>query len=715
MSENAPPDPTQKPRRRRKAATNGAPTVSTAENSTGTSPLVTPDPKTPPRRAGLEGQETASAPPTKKRKQYRSGYAVSTQALSYVPYALEMSGRKRAIPFGLPDGAPNKQPRISKKLSFEDLNRLARNANILPPGTELRDFQVQCTLRVLQRGGDICVIAPTGAGKSMLWCLPLLTSLSAVSLVVTPYTSLGSQGELEYVLCAIVRALLTPPLSMNNYGLRSIFIHSEQNSDADLEAVAQGQYRVVFICVESLETPRFARVLHSARFQAILQGVYIDEAHLVKESLDWRPGYQRLAGLRIVIGRGIPLVAISATLPQQYRDALCTHAGLSSKYFLINQGNFRAELSLVVLPLRYETSFRDLAFTLPEGVRQSNILPTLVYYDDIDKLRLMLWWFHDRLESLGLRTNLAGIVHAGLSDTHQRVALEDFRMGRTLILLATEKIGAGVHLPRVERVIQYRARHNLSLAKLDQRRGRGARTRGMSATCYFFVEAELIEGKVEELRDTVDSGILALVRAEGCYQDVLDNWLENPLRRPLTEAQTARLCCSHCQPHLASIQQFEFIMVDPSAQVRTASSLLSQDKRDAVRDELRQLRAQAWRDSWRVEWRSFGPRSLIADTDLDAVAKVATSISCLDDLRPLTRIPYWDVFAPWLLTAVQQTVSKLQLAPLEEEEENVVGESQENHVEAAGPQSVVVVRNLRRRAPPNPRMNMHHAEVLIDL
>ncbi|KAI0752220.1 P-loop containing nucleoside triphosphate hydrolase protein [Irpex lacteus] len=676
-------------------------------NASATGSPATTGPKTPLRKVGDGGQESGSAPSTKKRKQYRSGYEVSTQALSYVPYALEMSGRKRAIPFGLPDGSPKKQPRISKKLSSEDLSRLARDASILPPGAELRDFQVQCTLRVLQRGRDICVIAPTGAGKSMLWCLPLLTSSSAVSLVVTPYTSLGSQGELD----------------MNNYGLRSIFVHSEQNSDRDLERIAQGHYRVVFICVESLETPRFARVLHSPSFQAILQGVYIDEAHLVKESLDWRPGYQRLGQLRTVIGRGTPLVAISATLPQQYRDALCTHASLGSNYLLINQGNFRGELSLVILPLQHETSFKDLAFTLPDGIRQSDILPTLVYYDDIDKLRVMLWWFHDRLERLGLHNHLAGIVHAGLSDTHQRIALEDFRAGRTLILLATEKIGAGVHLPRVERVVQYRARHNLSLAKLDQRRGRGARTKGMTATCYFFVEPELISGDLDEMRATVDPGILALVRAEGCYQDVLDNWLENPLRRPLTQAQTTRRCCSHCQPDLASIKEFEFVMVDPSIQVQATSNVLPRDSRDAVSHELRRLRALAWKETWRAEWRSFGPKSLITDADIEAVAKVATSISSLDDLRPLTRIPYWDIFAPWLLSAVQQTVIKLKLAPREDQ---VQAEEQVAPVEGVGvnvvrepdtaevgdPQAEKAVRRRSRRT--NPRTGMHQNEFLLD-
>lgn len=159
MTENAPPDPTQQPRRRRKPAKpTVAPSVSTAVNASATGSPATTGPKTPLRKVGDGGQESGSAPSTKKRKQFRSGYEVSPQALSYVPYALEMKGRKRTTPFGLPDGSHKKQPRIAKKLSPEDLNRLARDANILPPSAELRDFQVQCTLRVLQRGGDICVL-----------------------------------------------------------------------------------------------------------------------------------------------------------------------------------------------------------------------------------------------------------------------------------------------------------------------------------------------------------------------------------------------------------------------------------------------------------------------------------------------------------------------------------------------------------------------------
>lgn len=72
-------------------------------------------------------------------------------------------------------------------------------------------------------------------------------------------------------------------------------------------------------CPEMLETPMIARVLHSPSFQSNLVGVYLDEGHIVLESQSWCPTYLRLYLLRQVLGSKIPLVALSATLPKQYR------------------------------------------------------------------------------------------------------------------------------------------------------------------------------------------------------------------------------------------------------------------------------------------------------------------------------------------------------------------------------------------------------------
>ncbi|KAH7917200.1 P-loop containing nucleoside triphosphate hydrolase protein, partial [Leucogyrophana mollusca] len=197
------------------------------------------------------------------------------------------------------------------------------------------------------RSEDICFVAPTGAGKSLLWILPLLAHKSGVSLIITPYTSLGIEGQQR----------------SEGLGFSSAFVHSEQKEDYLLEEIAHGRRRVVFACVEMLESPTFSRILHSPAFQALLSALYVDEAHLAHESQPWRPAYTRVHELRKLIGYHVPLVAISATLPSQYRQSLHAYIGLNQRYTLINLGNHRRELVTVVVPMEHEhSSFRDLEF-----------------------------------------------------------------------------------------------------------------------------------------------------------------------------------------------------------------------------------------------------------------------------------------------------------------------------------------------------------------
>ncbi|KAF8171145.1 hypothetical protein BJ912DRAFT_1066248 [Pholiota molesta] len=199
-----------------------------------------------------------------------------------------------------------------------------------------------------------------------------------------------------------------------------------------------------------LETPAFARVLFCEGFRSRLSAVYLDEGHCVHEQHTWRPAFERICRIRQIIGEDVPFVGISATLPDRYRKSLVLYAGLKPDYKLINLGNFRPELSLVILNMEHDvTSFLDLAFTLPLGTTSaSDLEETLVYSDDIELLTKMFWWYHIRLASMNLSVDLVDILHAGLSDAHQHQAIEDFKTGRIKILLGTEKIGAGVDFRR---------------------------------------------------------------------------------------------------------------------------------------------------------------------------------------------------------------------------------------------------------------------------
>ncbi|KAF9034521.1 hypothetical protein BJ165DRAFT_1409821 [Panaeolus papilionaceus] len=80
-------------------------------------------------------------------------------------------------------------------------NKLAREHGLIKNKEYLRDFQVEGANVVTGRSQDICVVAPTGAGKPLLWMLPLLVQSFGISLVIVPYMCLGFQGEKRYGSC----------------------------------------------------------------------------------------------------------------------------------------------------------------------------------------------------------------------------------------------------------------------------------------------------------------------------------------------------------------------------------------------------------------------------------------------------------------------------------------------------------------------------------
>ncbi|GJE91147.1 ATP-dependent DNA helicase-like protein [Phanerochaete sordida] len=272
----------------------------------------------------------------KKRKQYRNGYEAIPKTPSYTPYGLRISsGRKRLLPFKFPDedfGAVRRR----EPLSLDAWTALAREAGWIPQDGVMRDFQGHVSNLVLGQDGDIAVITPISKGKSLIWCFPLLVDKAAVPLVITPYTSLGIEGAMR----------------MTKLKLPSVYIYEGLKSEDVLERAARGDFRVIFACPEMVESPRFARVLHCDSFKPLLQAVYLDEANSVYESHDWRPAYARISGPRRALGRKVPFVALSATLPSPYRAALSEYAGFREDHVLVNLRNFRPELPLVVAAFR---------------------------------------------------------------------------------------------------------------------------------------------------------------------------------------------------------------------------------------------------------------------------------------------------------------------------------------------------------------------------
>ncbi|KAJ7626742.1 P-loop containing nucleoside triphosphate hydrolase protein [Mycena rosella] len=390
--------------------------------------------------------------PTKPRKQHRNGYEATPKTPSFQPFALNNIGAPQQKAFDLSNPAPLG---LIPALDPSEWNKLALRCRAIPAGANLHSFQIEISNWVGMHHGDAVVISSTGSGKSLSWVLPLLARKEGISLVVTPYTSLGLDGE----------------LSNDCDGISSLFIHSEKNTQKDFETAAMGEMLVIYVCPEMLESPSFASLLHSKSWSGRLSAIYIDEAHLIHQSYTWRPSYSRLYQLRNIVGHNVPLVCLSATCPALYRAALATYAGLQSSYKLINLGIYHSELSTIILPMWHDVnSFLDLGFIFRPGSRESDLIRTIIYCDDLELLTAMFYWLFQRAASMGIPTRAVDIIHAGLSPRHQELCLEDFRNGTTTILLGSSKISAGMNFKGVKQIIQYKVR-DLSLPDADQRCG----------------------------------------------------------------------------------------------------------------------------------------------------------------------------------------------------------------------------------------------------
>lgn len=114
---------------------------------------------TPIRRAPLSSVSNNS------KKRYRNGFEVKPQTLSYKPYALNSRGRKRQRAYTFNE--EDMQIKPMQPPSCARWNELALEAHILPDGGVRWDFQMQCSDIVVEMACDVCVISPTGSGKSL--------------------------------------------------------------------------------------------------------------------------------------------------------------------------------------------------------------------------------------------------------------------------------------------------------------------------------------------------------------------------------------------------------------------------------------------------------------------------------------------------------------------------------------------------------------------
>ncbi|MFM7583591.1 MAG: RecQ family ATP-dependent DNA helicase, partial [Caldilinea sp.] len=301
----------------------------------------------------------------------------------------------------------------------------------------LREGQAEVIALAWLRSQSALMVMPTGGGRSLCYQLPALL-LPRTTLVISPLIAL-MKDQVEGL-----------PRGIQG---RAVLVNSsldERELAQRLEAVARGEYKLVYAAPERLRQHSF---LHALR-RAGLDLFVVDEAHCVSLwGHDFRPDYLFIGAARLALGNP-PALAVTATAPPQVRDEIAET--LSDR----SQKGAAHPPKVIVLDI----------------FRHNLHLSSLQFYNDDQKLVALLDYVarsegsgivyvnsRSRAESVALALRRAGVsaeaYHAGLA---LRAPIQDrFMQNQTRVIVATVAFGMGIDKPDIRFIVHFHPSRSL--------------------------------------------------------------------------------------------------------------------------------------------------------------------------------------------------------------------------------------------------------------
>ena len=303
--------------------------------------------------------------------------------------------------------------------------------------------QEEVVTRILA-GEELCVVMPTGAGKSLCYQLPVMVR-DGYGLVISP-------------LIALMKDQVD---ALNAHGIPAASINSSvprQQQNNALLAATHGQLKFLYVAPERFRVEGFRKYL--AKYPPNL--VVVDEAHCVSQwGHDFRPDYQRLWDLTPEL-QSMQVCAFTATATPYVREDIREQLKRPNMSDLVT-GFKRPNLSFQVVNCGSLKEKQDVLEKL-----LAKKVPTIVYVStrkEAEKLS----------DGYGLR-----MYHAGMKDLERKAAQDYFLQDACPQLVATNAFGMGIDRADVRLVIHYNMPG--SLEAYYQEAGRAGRD-GEPAEC----------------------------------------------------------------------------------------------------------------------------------------------------------------------------------------------------------------------------------------
>ena len=313
-------------------------------------------------------------------------------------------------------------------------------------------------------GRDVLGIMPTGAGKSICYQIPAVM-LPGVTIVISPLISLMTDQ---------VQAL-------NQNGIRAAYVNSSLNEaqiSKVLHLAAQGEYRIIYVAPERLETPAFRQFAAEAPITMIT----VDEAHCISQwGHDFRPSYTKIRGFIDMFPERPRVNAFTATATDIVRDDIVNSLGLrdpevlvtgfdrENLYFGVKNVRGTAEKDRELLEIVGKHCSADGVGAFAHAADESGI----IYCSTRKNVEAVC----DMLCEHGYS---AKRYHAGLSAEERSKNQDDFVYDRCSIMVATNAFGMGIDKSNVRFVVHYNMPQ--SMENYYQEAGRAGRD-GEPAEC----------------------------------------------------------------------------------------------------------------------------------------------------------------------------------------------------------------------------------------
>ncbi len=279
-------------------------------------------------------------------------------------------------------------------------------------------------------GNDTVAIMPTGSGKSICFQIPALL-FPGVTIVISPLISLMKDQ---------VDALI-------EIGAPATFINSSLTYDEvrkRLMKVRKGEYKILYLAPERLETPDFNWLLASVQISLVA----IDEAHCVSQwGHDFRPSYLNINKFINELQDNPVIVALTATATPVVRNDIIQFLGLKDPEVYV-AGFDRSNLQFTLVKDCNKDDFLDRYLESNQG--ESGIIYAATR-KEVDRLN----------KKLKVKGYNVGRYHAGLSDLERKQTQDDFLLDNIKIVIATNAFGMGIDKSNVRYVIHYNMPQNI--------------------------------------------------------------------------------------------------------------------------------------------------------------------------------------------------------------------------------------------------------------